>query len=301
MPSSADIIQNASRAGLVIPAFNVPYLPMIEPVVRAVVDCDCFALIATARLEWVKFESQGLRAVMEGFAKWEKPDYVRIHLDHVPVIDEDGLQVDFLPIIREAIELGYQSVMVDGSRLDLEGNIAATREAVELAHSAGIPCEAELGAVLGHEAGPLPPYEELFNSGLGFTDVDDARRMVAETGCDWLSVAIGNVHGAVSGALKVQKKVEAKLNVAHLQELRDATGVPLVLHGGSGVRRAYLLDAVKKGIAKVNIGMEIRQAYERALRTGGSVGAAQQEVYERTCWLLRDYFGLAGTRSRMTG
>jgi len=301
VPNTTDIIQNASRAGLVIPAFNVPYLPMIEPVIRAVVDCDCFALIATARLEWIKFESQGLRAVMEGFAKWEKPDHVRLHLDHVPVVDEDGLQVDYLRIIREAIELGYQSVMVDGSRLDLEGNIAATRQVVELAHSARISCEAELGAVLGHEAGPLPPYEELFNSGLGFTDVDEAKRMVAETGCDWLSVAIGNVHGAVSGALRDEKKVEAKLNLAHLQQLRDATGVPLVLHGGSGVRREYLLDAVKKGIAKVNVGTEIRQAYERALQASGSVGAAQQEVYERTCWLLRDYFGLAGTRSQITG
>jgi len=301
MQGTSDIINNASEAGVAIPAFNVPYLPMVEPVIRAVVDQDSFALIEVARLEWIKFESQSPAAVMAEFMKWNEPDYVRIHLDHVPVIDEDNLEVDYLSIIREAIELGYQSVMVDGSRLDLEGNIEATRQVVDLAHEAGIPCEAELGAVLGHEAGPLPPYEELFESGRGFTDVKEAERFVRETDCDWLSVAIGNIHGAVSSALKDRKKVEAKLNLEHLAKLRQATGVPLVLHGGSGVKREYLLAAIKKGIAKVNIGTEIRQAYESALRESDSVAVAQDAVYDRTCWLLRDYFGLAGTRRLVEG
>ena len=100
MFTSADAIGNACRAGLVVPAFNVPYLPMVEPVIQAVVDQDAFALIETARLEWTKFESQGPAAVMEEFVKWNQPDHVRIHLDHVPVIDEDNLAVDYLPIIQ---------------------------------------------------------------------------------------------------------------------------------------------------------------------------------------------------------
>jgi fructose-bisphosphate aldolase class II len=299
MRSTADMMNSASKAGLVIPAFNVPYLPMVEPVIRAVVDQDCFALVEVARLEWIKFEAVSLAAAMEEFLKWYKPDHVRIHLDHVPVIDEDDLVVDYLSIIQEGIQLGYQSVMVDGSRLDLDGNIEATRRVVELAHRAGIPCEAELGAVLGHEAGPLPPYEELFESGRGFTDVEEAERFVKETGCDWLSVAIGNVHGAVSGALKDKRKVEARLDLDHLERLRTVTGIPLVLHGGSGVRREYLLAAIKRGITKVNVGTEIRQAYEPALAESGRVATAQDAVYERTCWLLRDYFGLAGSRRRI--
>ena len=158
MKSTAELMNNANKAGLVIPAFNVPYLPMIEPVIRAVVDQDCFALVESARLEWFKFGAISPAAVMDEYQKWAKPDYVRIHLDHVPVIDEDNVQVDYLSTIREAIQLGYQSVMVDGSRLDLEGNIEATRQVAEMAHQAGVPCEAELGAVLGHEVGPLPPY-----------------------------------------------------------------------------------------------------------------------------------------------
>jgi len=295
MPGTDDIVTRAWEAGTLAPAFNVPYLPMVEPVVRATADLDCFCLIETARLEWVKFEAGGPRAVMDEFLKWNDPVHVRIHLDHVPVIDEDGLRVDYLAIIKEAIDLGYQSVMVDGSRLDLEGNIAATRQAVEVAHAAGIPCEAELGAVLGHAAGPLPPYEVLFASGRGFTDVEEAGRFVRETGCDWLSVAVGNVHGAISGALKDRQKVTARLDLDHLDRLRRAARAPLVLHGGSGVQRDAMLAAVSKGIAKVNVGTDIRQPYEQALRASGSVAAAQAAVYERTCRLIQDYFGLVGS------
>ncbi|MGD2144550.1 MAG: class II fructose-bisphosphate aldolase [Anaerolineae bacterium] len=301
MLNTSDIVRHAWEAGIVVPAFNIPYLPMIEPVVHAVVDQDAFALIETARLEWIKFEARSPAAVMEEFAKWNEPDHVRIHLDHVPVIDEDGQRVDYLSAIREAIDLGYQSVMVDGSRLDLDGNIECTRQVVEMAHAADLPCEAELGAVLGHEAGPLPPYEELFESGQGFTGVKEAKRFVRETDCDWLSVALGNVHGAVSGALKHRKKVEARLDLAHLEKLREGTGVPLVLHGGSGVKQEYVLAAIKKGIAKVNIGTEIRQAYESTLSELKSVAAAQDAVYERTRWLIRDYFGVAGARELVAG
>ena len=124
--------------------------------------------------------------------------------------------------------------MVDASRLDLEGNIAATRRIVEIAHPKGVCVEGELGAVLGHESGPMPPYDELFESGKTFTVVEEAKRFVKETECDWLSVAIGNIHGAVSDALRDQKKPEARLNLEHLDKLSQATRIPLVLHGGSG-------------------------------------------------------------------
>lgn len=295
-----DIIQNAYRAGIAIPAFNVPYLPMVEPVIRAIVDQDSFALIETARLEWIKFEAGGPDAVMAEFQKWQRPGYIRLHLDHVPVIDEDNQHVDYLPVFRRALELGFHSVMIDGSRLDLDENIRVTREVSDLAHQAEAACEAELGAVLGHEAGPPPPYDELFESGRGFTRVDEAARFVCESGCDWLSVAVGSIHGAVSGIYKDQKKPEARLNLEHLDRLREATGIPLVLHGGSGIQRDYVLAAMKKGIAKINVGSEIRQAYESALRESGSVEAAQEAVYTRTCWLIRDYFGLTGIRARVT-
>jgi ketose-bisphosphate aldolase len=292
--SNDQLVRNAWSNGLVIPAFNIPYLPMMEPVIQAVVDQDSFALIATARLEWQRFEAGGLAEVKAEFERWARPEHVRLHVDHIPVIDEEDCQVDYRMIIQQALDLGYSSVMVDGSRLGLEENIAATREVVDLAHVTGAAVEAELGAVLGHSAGPLPPYEELYTSGLGFTDVAECARFVQESGCDWLSVAIGNIHGAVSGVLKDQKKVEARLNIERLAQLNQAAGVPLVLHGGSGVRQEYLLNAIQHGIAKINVGTEIRQAYEGGLRETGDIARAQEAVYDRTIWVLRDYLQVSG-------
>jgi ketose-bisphosphate aldolase len=300
MPELKVIIRNASEAGVALPAFNIPYLPMLEPVVRAVVDQNSFALIETARLEWIKFEAGSPEAIAREFFRWQRPEHVRLHLDHVPVIDEDGNRVDYLGIIQKAIDLGYHSVMVDGSRLPLDENIASTYQVAVLAHQAGIPCEAELGAVLGHEAGPLPPYTELFASGKGFTKVDEARRFVLETGCDWLSVAIGNIHGAVSEGYRNQKKIAARLNLGHLERLFQATSIPLVLHGGSGIPREYVLASFQKGIAKINIATEIRQAYEASLQASGKVSVAQDAVYERTCWLIDDYFGLKNNQPILT-
>ncbi len=299
MKSSSEIIRTARSLGIGVPAFNIAHLPMTEPVIRAVADQDSFALVEVSRIDWMKFGAKSPAAVIEEFNRWKRPDNVRIHLDHVPVIDEDGKRVDYLAVISEAIAQGYQSVMVDASRLPLEENIRVTREIAEVAHKAGVPCESELGAVLGHEAGPLPPYEELFASGKGFTRPEEAARFVRESGCDWLSVAIGNIHGAVSEATKDQKKVEARLALDHLETLAKVTGVPLVLHGGSGIKREHVLASMKKGIAKINVGTEIRQAYETAMKSSGSVAAAQDAVYERTVQLIRDWFGLSGIRSRI--
>lgn len=300
MINTAQIIKNANKLGVAVPAFNVPYLPMIEPIVNAVIECDSFALIETSRLEWIKFGSQSLRNVYEEYTKWEKPEYVRLHLDHVPVIDEDNLIVDYMPIIKEAIELGYQSVMIDGSRLSLEENIKATKQVAELAHKAGIPCEAELGAVLGHEEGPMLPYEEVFNSRKGFTKVEEAKRFVNETGCDWLSVAVGNIHGAISMALRDHTKQKAKLDIEHVEMLSRATGIPLVLHGGSGISNEHFLQATKKGIAKVNVATDIRQPYELKMKETGDIICAQNVVYECTCNLIKNYYHVDGLRAKLT-
>jgi ketose-bisphosphate aldolase len=297
--STAEIIKQANTKGILVPAFNIPYIPMMEPVVKAVRDCNSFALIEVARLEWEKFEAKGLKPIRDEFSRVGDENHLRLHLDHVPVIDEDNMEVDYLAVICEAVDLGYQSVMVDGSRLSLEENIKATGAVAEVAHNAGIPCEAELGAVLGHEAGPLPPYEEIFASGKGFTRVEDAVKFVEESECDWLSVAIGNIHGAVSAAARDKKKVSARLNIDHLKALHEATKIPLVLHGGSGIGQEYIIEAAKHGITKLNVGTEIRQAYEKAYNEGKDVGRGQEAVYTRTKELLKDYFLLENTRNKL--
>lgn len=284
--STQQMIQRACRAGTVIPAFNIPYLPMVEPVVRSLRDCNSVGMLVVARLEWKKFESRSLEAVCAEYQKFKLPGHTRLHLDHVPVIDEDDLRVDFVEIIKRAIDVGYESVMVDGSRLPLTENIACTKAVVDLAHAAGIPVEAELGAVMGHETGPLPPYEELFASGKGFTDPTEAKRFTEESGADWLSVAIGNIHGAISAATKGNQKVAARLNIGHLDRIHKAVGLPLVLHGGTGIRKEYIMDSIRHGIAKINVATAIRQPYEQMI--GKGVAAAQEAVYAAMLTVIRE-------------
>ena len=292
-----EIVPAAWRGGTVVPGFNIPYLSMMEPTVSALRDARCFGLIMVARLEWQKFEAGSPRAIFDEYQRVKDERFTRLHMDHVPVVDEDGLHVDYEAILSDAIRLGYDSVMVDGSRLPLAENIAATRRIADLAHAAGIPLEAELGAIAGHEAGPIPPYDELFASGRGFTDPDEARQFVRETGVDWLSVAVGSVHGAISKAGKSEKKIAARLDIAHLAKIRATADVPLVLHGGTGVPRDYIIDAIRHGIAKINIATATRQPYEALC--GQSIPRAQQAVYDTVRQIVRDELGIEGSAERL--
>jgi ketose-bisphosphate aldolase len=290
------ILRNAFDRKIVIPGFNIPYLPMMEPVIKALHDTETFGLIMVARLEWIKFKSGSLKSVYNVYDKLKDTRYTRLHLDHVPVIDEDNLLTNFESIISEAIELGYDSVMIDGSRLSLTENIEKTRKIVQLAHSAGIPVEAELGAVMGHESGPLPPYDELFASGKGFTSAQEAKKFVDETQTDWLSVAIGNIHGAISAA-RSEKKIEARLSIPHLKKIHEAVNIPLVLHGGTGISKEYLMQSFNQGIAKINIATAIRQPYEKLMNQ--SIMAAQDAVYDEMIDIIRNQLEIAGTANEV--
>lgn len=295
--SARDVIRNAWRIGVVVPAYNIPYLPMMEPVVQAIRDTGSFGLIQVARLEIAKFESKSYRAIRDEYEKCKSEKHTRLHLDHVPVIDEDGEAVDYESDIRECLDLGYESVMVDASRLKLEDNILATRKVVDMAAGYGVPVEGELGAVIGHEAGPMPPYEELFSSGKGFTDPGEAEVFVKRTGLDWLSVAIGNFHGAVAPGRKDDKKIAARLNIDHLVKIRNAANVPLVLHGGSGIQKRYLQQAFKSGIAKINVATSIRQPYEKGALI--SIDRGREETYRAMLAIIRDELEVEGSAAKL--
>lgn len=287
------IMNKAWHNGVVIPGFNIPYLPMMEPVIKALHDTSTFGLIMVARLEWIKFESGSMKSIRDEYEKLKDLRFTRLHLDHVPVIDEDGLLTEYEKIISYAIDLGYDSVMLDGSRLSLEENIDKSRKMASLAHQAGIPIEAELGAVLGHESGPLPPYEELFTSGKGFTSIEEASRFVRETEIDWLSVAIGNIHGAISAAARVEKKPAARLNIDHLKKINESVRIPLVLHGGTGIAKEFLMQSFKNGISKINIATAIRQPYERLMHE--SIKKAQEAVYNEMLNIINNELEIAGS------
>jgi fructose/tagatose bisphosphate aldolase len=110
---------------------------------------------------------------------------------------------------------------------------------------------------------------------------------------------VGNIHGAISGTAAGETKVHARLNLDHLDRLREATGgIPLVLHGGSGIQLEYLQGAVARGIAKINVGTEIRQAYEAGLALDDQVEQGQLAVAMVIRRLVDDY-GIAGSAARL--
>ena len=291
MSDTKHIMATAKEKKVIIPAFNIPYLPMMAPTVQALVDTGAFGLIEVAYIEWLNFEVS-LEAVYNEYQTCKHACCTRLHLDHIPVISEVGLAVDYVEIISRAIAVGYESVMVDGSKVSLAENIAATRKVVEIAHQADIAVEGELGAILRLGSGPLPPYQELFTSKQGFTDPEEAARFVQETEVDWLSVSIGNIHGSISSVAKKDKKLAAKLDIEHLAQINRVVGIPLVLHGGSGIPKTSIQQSIQNGIAKMNIGFVIREPYE-ALKAI-SIAKAQEAVY-RTVIELIDELELRGT------
>jgi fructose-bisphosphate aldolase, class II len=163
-----------------------------------------------------------------------------IHLDHGPW-DE----------CLEAIKLGFNSIMYDGAHLPFEENIRTTRRIVEMAHDFGIPVEAELGKI--PDAGVSVNWEDYY------TTVDEAKRFVEETGVDYLAISVGIVHGVVSGV-----KPEP-LSIKRTQEIRDVTGIPLVLHGASGIPEDEVQAAKKAGVHKFNADTDLRHAFRQGM------------------------------------
>ncbi|MCL6516660.1 class II fructose-bisphosphate aldolase family protein [Alicyclobacillus sp.] len=167
---------------------------------------------------------------------------VGLHLDHGDSIDR----------VRQCLEYGYTSVMIDGSHLPYAENVALTREAVRLAHARGVPVEAELGHVGGVE-------DDMAEAEAAYTDPDLAADFVEKTGVDALAVAIGTAHGLYRG--------EPKLDFDRLRAIRKRVSVPLVLHGASGVPDAAIRRAIAEGIVKINIATELKIPFAAALRT----------------------------------
>lgn len=167
---------------------------------------------------------------------------VTLHLDHTNDLD----------CVRAAIDLGFTSVMVDGSCLPFAENVALTRAAVGLAHPHGVSVEGELGHVGGMDLEARECAESVL------TEPAEVRRFVEETGVDALAVSIGTAHGVYRSL--------PKLAIGRLAELDAASAVPLVLHGGSGTPEAQLRAAIANGICKVNYYADCRIAMARGLR-----------------------------------
>ena len=166
---------------------------------------------------------------------------VCLHLDHGSSFE----------LAMQAMHAGYTSVMIDGSKLDFEANIAETKRVADVAKALDIPCEAELGKVGGKE-------DDLEAEADTNTDPQEAKEFVERTGVTSLAVAIGTAHGFYVGTPVLDKE--------RLIEIREVVDIPLVLHGASGLSDEDVMDCVKRGICKVNFATELRAAYSKAVK-----------------------------------
>ena len=243
--NSRELLLDARSHGYAVGAFNVENMEMIQAVIAAA-EAESAPVLLQTTPGTLKYAGTALFSAMAR-ALAEKADVpVALHLDHG----------DSFELCAQAVADGYTSLMIDGSKLPLDENIALARRVVEMAAACpGRPAvEAELGKLGGKEDSlEVKPGDDLY------TDPEEASRFVAETGIDSLAVAIGTAHGFYKGT--------PKLDFTRLGQLRDAVSVPLVLHGASGIPDEDVQHAIKLGICKVNFATELRVAYTQAIRS----------------------------------
>ena len=229
------IIFQAQKNGYAIGCFNTSDLEITKAIISAAEKQNSPVIIATTpkAIEYAGLET--LAGLVKQIAKSSKVP-VALHLDH-------GKNIE---IIQQCLELGYQSVMIDGSDKPLEENIRLTAEAVEIAHQHKAICEGELG----HLGKAGTNQDQL-------TNPDDVADFVSKTKVDLLAVSIGSKHGI---------EVNESLNIALLKKIRTETNVPLVLHGASGVSDNDISQAIANGICKINIDTDIRHTFSKSIR-----------------------------------
>ncbi|MRN57339.1 class II fructose-1,6-bisphosphate aldolase [Paenibacillus monticola] len=176
---------------------------------------------------------------------------VAIHLDHGSSFDK----------CKDAIDAGFTSVMIDGSHHPIDENIAMTKKVVDYAHAKGVSVEAEVGTVGGQEDDVI--------GGIMYADLNDCVRIVKETGIDTLAPALGSVHGPYLG--------EPNLGFKEMEEICNATNLPLVLHGGTGIPTSDIKKSISLGTSKINVNTENQIVFAKTVR---EVLAAKPNAYD---------------------
>lgn len=238
-----DILATAQNRRFAVGAFNAIDSNFIDAVFAAAQTTQSPVIINMAEVHLPYIDMEATSAYIRAKAERTKLP-VCLNLDH-------GLT---LPTIERAIRAGFTSIMFDGSHLPYEDNLAQTRHVVERCHAHGLSVEGELGAVGGDESGAL---ESQADQAL-YTDIAQAQDFVEKTGIDTLAVAIGNTHGKYQG--------DPQLDFKRLQNIQNAVGIPLVLHGGSGISDADFRRAISLGICKINFFTGMSQAALHTLR-----------------------------------
>lgn len=229
-----DLMKYAKNHHYMLPAFNTTNLEMTYAIAKG---------LNQAKLPgYIQISSNNLRLsdteaivylTKKALADSDVP--IGLHLDHGKSYED----------VKACVNAGFTSIMIDASHLPFEENIEEVKRAVEYCHFYNVPVEAELGCLQGKE-------EDIVNEADAKTDPDMVADFVAQTGCDLLAVAVGNVHG-----LDIEPKVDLEL----LEKISKISPVPLVMHGGSGIPFDTIRKAKEFNLLKVNYGSDLRKAF----------------------------------------
>lgn len=233
-----DLIKIAHNHDVMLPAFNTTNMEMTLAIMDAFEQNGMPGIVQIAP---TNIKLTGYDFIAE-VAKRAISDYtvpIALHLDHGKTLDD----------VRQAVNAGFTSIMIDGSALPFEENIRFSRQAVDFCHANGVPVEAELGAIKGKE-------DDRVSEADCKTDPDQVAEFVERTGCDLLAVSIGNVHGLED---------TPKIDLDHLAKIAAVSPCPLVLHGGSGIPYETIAAMKQFNMVKINIASDLRQAFIRAV------------------------------------
>ncbi|GKX57369.1 class II aldolase, tagatose bisphosphate family protein [Leminorella grimontii] len=239
---SHEMLKKAQRCGYAVPAFNVHNLETVQVVVETAAAMSSPVILAGTPGTFTYAGIDYLVAICQSAARQHRLPFA-LHLDHH----------EALPDIERKVEAGVRSVMIDGSHLPFEENVATVSRVAQLCHRYGISVEAELGQLVGQEDDLT--VDEKHGA---FTDPDAAAEFAKRTGIDSLAVAIGSAHGLYKG--------EPKLDFPRLEQIRRRVDIPLVLHGASGLPEKMVREAIGLGVCKVNVATELKIAFADAVK-----------------------------------
>lgn len=236
-----EILEKAHKGGYAVGAFNVNNMEIVQAVIAAAEAQNSPVIIQTTEGA-IKYAGIDYLSVLCRHAAQKASVPVALHLDHGTSFDT----------IIGCIRNGWSSVMIDGSHHQLDENIAVTKDIVRIAHACGVTVEAELGRLGGIEDNISVDEKDAMH-----TDPEEAKRFVAETGVDYLAIAIGTAHGKYKG--------EPKLDMDRLDVIKKMLNMPIVLHGASGVPEDAIKDAIRLGVNKINIDTDVRLAFTQGV------------------------------------
>ena len=228
-----EILEIAERDNIAVGMFNGTGFDSIQAVIAAAEELNQPVILAHAEVHNVYNDIALVGPAMIAAAK-NATVPVCVHLDH-------GVTME---MIYRALRIGFTSVMIDASALPYEENLALTKQVVEMAHAMNVSVEAELGRLVTGEAGSKEEEGPALKAEDFYTDPEEAKAFCKETGVDALAIAFGTAHGFYNA--------QPKLDFDVVKNVAEATGLPLVMHGGSGVSEEGFKKAIRNGIRKVN-------------------------------------------------